>query len=120
MTPLVTAVLGVLLVATAEEAPEGRFSIVPFVLPAAQPETSFLLGGVAFVSAATVARGPRDFDARDIKPADGVGLRFAPMSDVPVNILLDTAYGNEPGFYLNEGEAFWFKRDTNETARKAV
>ncbi|WP_141591831.1 BamA/TamA family outer membrane protein [Myxococcus sp. AB056] len=64
------------------------------------------LGAVAFVSAATVARSPRDFDMRDIKPAAGAGLRFAPMTDVPVNIRLDIAYGSEPSFYLNVGEAF--------------
>ncbi|AKQ67242.1 Outer membrane protein/protective antigen OMA87 [Myxococcus hansupus] len=64
------------------------------------------LGGVAFVSAATVAHDPRDLHINDVKPAAGVGLRFAPMSDVPVNIRLDVAYGNEPSFYLNVGEAF--------------
>lgn len=64
------------------------------------------LGPVAFVSAATVARSPRDFDMRDIKPAAGAGLRFAPMTDVPVNLRLDIAYGSEPSFYLNVGEAF--------------
>ncbi|TQF15795.1 BamA/TamA family outer membrane protein [Myxococcus llanfairpwllgwyngyllgogerychwyrndrobwllllantysiliogogogochensis] len=64
------------------------------------------LGGVAFASAATVARSLKDLDSGDIKPAGGVGLRFAPLSDVPVNIRLDVAYGSEPSFYLNIGEAF--------------
>ncbi|WP_240358261.1 hypothetical protein [Myxococcus vastator] len=63
------------------------------------------LGGAAFVSAATLARSPRDFAVRDIKPAAGVGPRFAPMSDVPVNVRLDIANGNESGFSLNMGEA---------------
>lgn len=64
------------------------------------------LGGVVFASAATVARDLEDLDARDIKPAAGVGLRFAPLSDVPVNLRLDVAYGTEMSFYLNLGEAF--------------
>ncbi len=64
------------------------------------------LGGVAFASAATVAHDLRNLQINDIKPAAGVGLRFAPMSDVPVNIRLDVAYGSEPSFYLNVGEAF--------------
>ncbi|WP_338863807.1 BamA/TamA family outer membrane protein [Myxococcus stipitatus] len=63
-------------------------------------------GGVVFASAATVARSLKDLDAKNIKPAGGLGLRFAPLSDVPVNIRLDVAYGNEPSFYLNVGEAF--------------
>ncbi|MDC0708864.1 BamA/TamA family outer membrane protein [Stigmatella sp. ncwal1] len=63
-------------------------------------------GGVAFASAATVARSLEDFDTRDIKPAGGLGLRFAPLTDVPVNIRLDVAYGTEMSFYLNVGEAF--------------
>ncbi|MBZ4421566.1 BamA/TamA family outer membrane protein [Myxococcus sp. RHSTA-1-4] len=63
-------------------------------------------GGVAFASAATVARGLDDLEARAIKPAGGVGLRFAPLDDVPVNVRLDVAYGTQMSFYLNVGEAF--------------
>ncbi|WP_239014245.1 hypothetical protein [Archangium violaceum] len=45
-------------------------------------------------------------ELRRVKPAGGLGLRFAPREDAPVNIRLDVAYGSEPGFYLNVGEAF--------------
>ncbi|MCP3136827.1 BamA/TamA family outer membrane protein [Pyxidicoccus xibeiensis] len=64
------------------------------------------LGGVAFASAATVARSLEDVEADAIKPAAGLGLRFAPLADVPVNLRLDVAYGSELSFYLNVGEAF--------------
>ncbi|EAU67246.1 outer membrane protein, OMP85 family [Stigmatella aurantiaca DW4/3-1] len=64
------------------------------------------LGGVAFASATTVARSPGAFTLRDLKPAGGLGLRFAPLSDVPVNLRLDVAYGTDMSFYLNLGEAF--------------
>jgi outer membrane protein assembly factor BamA len=64
------------------------------------------LGGVAFASAAMVARNLEDLEAEALKPAGGVGLRFAPLEDVPVNIRLDVAYGSELSFYLNVGEAF--------------
>lgn len=40
-------VLGLLVVTPAHAEERGRFSLVPFVLPAYQPETSFLLGGAA-------------------------------------------------------------------------
>ncbi|MFP2924320.1 BamA/TamA family outer membrane protein [Pyxidicoccus sp. 3LG] len=63
-------------------------------------------GGVAFASAATVARSLDEIEAEAIKPAGGVGLRFAPLTDVPVNLRLDVAYGSELSFYLNLGEAF--------------
>lgn len=64
------------------------------------------LGGVAFASVATVARSLEELEAEALKPAAGLGLRFAPLSDVPVNIRLDVAYGSEASFYLNVGEAF--------------
>jgi outer membrane protein assembly factor BamA len=63
-------------------------------------------GGVAFASAAMVARSLDEIEAEVIKPAGGLGLRFAPLDDVPVNIRLDVAYGSELSFYLNVGEAF--------------
>ncbi|QRO00054.1 BamA/TamA family outer membrane protein [Archangium violaceum] len=64
------------------------------------------LGAVAFASAATVARSLGGPETWELKPAGGVGLRLAPLADVPVNIRLDVAYGTELGFYLNVGEAF--------------
>lgn len=64
------------------------------------------IGGVAFASAAMVARSLDDIDAGAIKPAGGLGLRFAPLEDVPVNIRLDVAYGSELSFYLSVGEVF--------------
>ncbi|XXF78745.1 BamA/TamA family outer membrane protein [Myxococcaceae bacterium GXIMD 01537] len=63
-------------------------------------------GGVAFASVATVARDVDALDAAPLRPAGGVGLRFAPLDDVPVNLRLDVAYGSEASFYLNVGEAF--------------
>ncbi|WP_394841212.1 BamA/TamA family outer membrane protein [Pendulispora brunnea] len=64
------------------------------------------LGAVAFVSAGQVARTIDDVRPSDIKVGAGGGLRLAPIKDVPVNIRLDIAYGDEPNFYVNVGEAF--------------
>jgi hypothetical protein len=36
----------------------------------------------------------------------GGGIRFAPSKKAPVNIRLDVAFGDEPRFYLDVGEAF--------------
>lgn len=63
------------------------------------------LGAVAFASAGDVARDPADL-GRSVKAAGGVGLRLAPVPDVPVNVRLDLAYGDDAAFYLGVGEAF--------------
>lgn len=65
------------------------------------------LGAVAFVSAGRVAHTPGDLtEVSGVRFAGGGGLRLAPFADVPINIRLDVAYGNEPSFYLHVGEAF--------------
>ncbi|WP_394830525.1 outer membrane protein assembly factor [Pendulispora rubella] len=64
------------------------------------------LGAVGFVSAGQVARTLDDMRFSDIKVGAGGGLRLAPFKDVPVNIRVDIAYGDEPNFYVNIGEAF--------------
>ncbi len=38
--------------------------------------------------------------------AAGGGIRFAPSAKAPVNLRLDVAFGDEPRFYLDVGEAF--------------
>lgn len=62
-------------------------------------------GAVAFGSAGNVARDPAGLAER-VKAAGGLGLRFAPLADVPVNVRLDVAYGSDVSFYLGMGEAF--------------
>jgi outer membrane protein assembly factor BamA len=64
------------------------------------------MGGVVFASAGNVGRRLDSAMLSGLKPAAGVGLRVAPMADVPVNIRLDVAYGSDMSFYLNVGEAF--------------
>jgi hypothetical protein len=54
-----------------------------------------------------VAHTPGDLtEVSGVRFAGGGGLRLAPFADVPINIRLDVAYGNEPSFYLHVGEAF--------------
>jgi hypothetical protein len=63
------------------------------------------MGAVGFASAGNVARAPSGL--RDgVKVAGGLGLRFAPLSDIPVNLRLDLAYGDGAAFYFGMGEAF--------------
>jgi outer membrane protein assembly factor BamA len=64
------------------------------------------LGAVAFVSTGAVAHSWRNFRPSDWKVSEGGGLRFAPLADVPVNIRLDIAYGDDINFYFGIGEAF--------------
>jgi Omp85 superfamily domain len=64
------------------------------------------VGGVAFASVGSVGRRLDAEMLSALKPAAGVGLRVAPVADVPVNIRLDVAYGSDLSFYLNVGEAF--------------
>ena len=64
------------------------------------------VSGVAFGSVSTVARDLDSLSVAGIKPAGGVGLRLAPLKDVPINVRFDVAYGSDLSFYLNVGEAF--------------
>ncbi len=64
------------------------------------------IGGVVFGSVSTVARDLEALQVSALKPAGGVGVRFQPLKDLPINIRLDVAYGNDLAFYLNLGEAF--------------
>ncbi|WP_224242514.1 BamA/TamA family outer membrane protein [Hyalangium gracile] len=64
------------------------------------------VGGVVFGSVGNVGRSLDEELLSDLKPGAGVGLRVAPVADVPVNIRLDVAYGSQLSFYLNVGEAF--------------
>ena len=64
------------------------------------------VGGVVFGSVATVADRLDALKLSALKPAAGVGLRVAPLSDVPINLRFDAAYGDDLAFYFNMGEAF--------------
>ena len=63
-------------------------------------------GMVAFASLGGVAHdlGSDTFDHP--RAAAGAGVRVAPFADVPVNVRLDVAYGDQAAFYFNVGEAF--------------
>ena len=62
-------------------------------------------GMVAFASVGDVADQPAGL-LDEPKVAGGLGLRFAPLADVPVNVRLDIAYGSGLFFYLRMSEAF--------------
>ncbi len=64
------------------------------------------LGGVAFGSVSTVAKDFGSLSVAALKPAGGVGLRLQPIKDLPINVRLDAAYGNDFQFYFGLGEAF--------------
>lgn len=64
------------------------------------------LGAVLFGAAGVVAPELADLRWRDTRLAAGLGLRVAPLDDVPVNIRLDAAYGDALEFYFGIGEAF--------------
>jgi hypothetical protein len=87
---------------------EGRFRGRDYA--AGQAEYRFPLfwrvGAVAFASAGRVAQSLEQVNIKGIRGAGGAGIRLAPFADVPVNLRLDVAYGNEPSVYLNVGEAF--------------
>lgn len=87
---------------------EGRHRDAQVV--AAQIEYRFPIvwrfGGVAFAGAGMVSNAIDRFDAAKLYAAGGGGLRFAPSPKAPVNVRLDVAYGDEPRFYLDVGEAF--------------
>jgi len=79
-------------------------------LAAAQIEYRFPVvwrfGAVAFASAGTVASTLADLASAKVYASAGGGVRFAPSAKAPVNVRLDVAYGDEPRFYLDVGEAF--------------
>ncbi|WP_394846213.1 outer membrane protein assembly factor [Pendulispora brunnea] len=63
-------------------------------------------GAVGFASLGQVSHTLSDVGDSPVRFAGGGGLRFAPLADVPVNLRLDIAYGDELRFYINVGEAF--------------
>lgn len=85
---------------------EGRFRERQYLAAQVEYRTPLFwrLGGVVFGSVGTVAHDLDGIDA--VKPAGGAGLRFSPVKDIPVNLRVDFAYGEDLGMYLNLGEAF--------------
>ncbi|WP_394835693.1 outer membrane protein assembly factor [Pendulispora rubella] len=63
-------------------------------------------GAVGFASLGQVTNTLSDAGDSPVRFAGGGGLRFAPLADVPVNLRLDIAYGDELRFYINVGESF--------------
>jgi outer membrane protein assembly factor BamA len=64
------------------------------------------LGAVLFVAAGSVAPTLDGLAVVPLKVAAGAGLRLAPLADVPVNVRLDVAFGDDVNFYFGIGEAF--------------
>ncbi len=64
--------------------------------------------GVAFASAGEVASDFSDFSWERIKPAVGIGLRFAVLRQEKLNLRLDVATGNngEVNYYIVLAESF--------------
>ncbi len=87
---------------------EGRYRERQYLAVQAEYRFPLLwrLGGVLFGAVGTVEPALPDLALDELKPAMGGGLRLAPLDDVPINIRLDVAYGNEPNFYFGIGEAF--------------
>lgn len=64
-------------------------------------------GMVAFAGLGEVARDPGDFNAQDLLPSVGAGLRFLVSEENRVNISIDYARGREgDAVYFYIGEAF--------------
>jgi hypothetical protein len=64
------------------------------------------LGVALFLAAGSVAPALDELALARLKVAAGAGLRLAPLADVPVNVRLDIAYGDDLNFYFGIGEAF--------------
>ncbi|MDF2692931.1 MAG: hypothetical protein K0S65_1314 [Labilithrix sp.] len=63
-------------------------------------------GAVLFGGVGSVMSSVGDIAKAKAYAAAGGGIRFAPSKKAPINIRLDVAYGDEPRFYLDVGEAF--------------
>jgi hypothetical protein len=63
-------------------------------------------GAVAFAGAGQTSHTLSEARVSPVRFAGGGGLRFAPVQNIPVNVRVDVAYGNEPLFYLGLAEAF--------------
>jgi hypothetical protein len=62
---------------------------------------------VAFGGVGEVARDPGDFNAQDLLPSVGAGLRFLVSEENRVNISIDYARGREgDAVYFRIGESF--------------
>lgn len=87
---------------------EGRYRDRQYLAAQAEYRAPLVwrLGAVLFVAAGTVAPALDQLDLARLKLAAGGGLRWAPLADVPVNVRLDVAYGEDLNFYFGIGEAF--------------
>ena len=89
---------------------EGRFRDRNLVMAQAEyrRELFWKIGMVAFVGYGVVANEYKEFEARNIKPSGGIGLRYRLSDEERINIRLDLGYGEKgnSGVYLTIGEAF--------------
>jgi hypothetical protein len=87
---------------------EGRYRDRQYLAAQAEYRAPLVwrFGAVLFVAAGTVAPALDQLELDRLKVAAGTGLRWAPLADVPVNVRLDLAYGEDLNFYFGIGEAF--------------
>jgi Omp85 superfamily domain len=70
-------------------------------------EGPWRFGFVGFIGAGEVARKYNEFNAENLKPGGGVGVRFRLTKEAHVNLRVDYAWGKKSNaLYISLGEAF--------------
>lgn len=89
---------------------EGRFRDRNMLMAQAEyrRELFWNIGLVAFTGYGVVSRDIENFEAKNIRPSGGLGLRYRMSKDEKINLRLDYGIGENgsSGFYLTIGEAF--------------
>lgn len=89
---------------------EGRYRDRNMLMAQAEyrRELFWNIGLTAFAGYAVVSRDIENFEAKNIRPSGGLGLRYRLSKDEKINLRLDYGIGEKgsSGFYLTIGEAF--------------